>query len=591
MIARILITKVAAMLRFRHRAFILPVVLFLTFGLVACDSALEEEPQTFRNPDNYYETVSEVEAAASGMYRPLLTYDGFKFPMWSDAACENDFTHCPSWFGGGMTGAWEGKWWQGNQWSGYYQVIAQANLLLQNVPESPVSEEIKDWGMGQAHFLRGYAYYSLAIRYGDVPIRDELYKPADGAFGDAERDPVSAVFQQAASDLKKAADELPPNYAAYQRGRPTAAAAKGLLAKTYLHMAGKQFTQDQSEPEWHDETLANNQQAYLDSARIWAGEVVTQAENNAFPSLADDYMTNFDTETQDESNEMLFSIQAAGHSDGGFAQGSEIPQYYNPGGPDLDGSPFHGGFTGDVTTLRHRWVQAQEDGDERFEVGTALHDSYLRYGSDPTYVKEAVPDGAVMDTTDDGMDNPEAPCEPDFQENDGVKEEYEGVVWLMNDAFCTPPSPENEDDFIRVSPRYYTRKYVDPGANTKFENGTNPVVLRYADVVLIYAEALARTGSQSEAFTQLNKVRDRAGVPYNSMSDISEPTLTETVWAERARELYAEHDRRFDLLRQGRYFERMEAVGKSRPPRKRLLPIPEAEINGNAMIDTNNPGY
>jgi hypothetical protein len=574
MIAQLLITKVAAMLRSQHRFLALPVALFLAFGLIACDSALEEEPQTFRNPDDYYETVSEVKAAASGMYRPLLTYDGFKFPMWAGAACENDFTHCPSWFGGGMTGAWDGKWWQGRQWSGYYQVIAQANLLLQNVPESPVSEEIKDWGMGQAHFLRGYAYHSLAIRYGDVPIRDELYKPADGAFGDAERDPVSAVFQQAASDLKKAADELPPDYAAYQRGRPTAAAAKGLLAKTYLHMAGKQFTQNQGEPEWYDETLANNRRAYLDSARTWAGEVVTQAENNAFPSLADDYMTNFDTETQDESNEMLFSIQAAGHSDGGFAQGSEIPQYYNPGGPDLNGNPFHGGFTGDIATLRHRWVQAQEDGDERFEIGTALHDGYLRYGSDPTYMKESIPESATS-------------CNPDFENNADTHETYEGVTWIMGDAFC---DDENRE-FIRISPRYYTRKYVDPGANTKFENGTNPVVLRYADIVLVYAEALARTGSQSEAFAQLNKVRDRAGVPYNSMSDVSEPTLTEAIWAERARELYAEQDRRFDLLRQGRYFERMEAVGKSRPPRKRLLPIPETEINGNAMINTNNPGY
>lgn len=560
--------------RLQHRSVVLSVVLFLAFGFLSCDSALEENPKTFRNPDNYYKKPSEVRAAASGMYRPLLTYDGFKFPMWADAACENDFTHCPSWFGGGMTGAWEGTWWQGRQWSGYYQVIAQANLLLENISDSPVSDDLKDWARGQAHFLRGYAYYSLAIRYGDVPVRKEPYEPADGAFGDAARDPVSEVFGQATSDLKKAANELPPDYTGYQRGRPTAAAAKGLLAKTYLHMAGKQFTQDQNEPEWYDETLANNRQTYLDSARVWAGEVVAQAQGNSFPSLADNYMDNFNTDTQDESNEVLFSIQAAKHSDGGFAQGSEIPQYYNPGGPDLDGRSFHGGFSGDVITLRYKWVEAQADGDERFEIGTALHDSYLRYGSDSTYMKETIPENAVD-------------CNPDFENNPDTQETYEGVTWILGDAFCDMPDGSS----IRVSPRYYTRKYLDPGANTKFENGSNPIILRYADVVLIYAEALARTGSQSEAFAQLNKVRRRAGVDYNSISDVPEPTLKEAIWAERKRELYAEHDARYDLLRQGRYFERMEEVGKSRAPRKRLLPLPSAEINGNDEIDTNNPGY
>lgn len=570
------------MIHSRYRILTVFAVAALAFGLTACDSALEEDPATFRNPDNYFETTSEVEAATNGIYQAVYDYNGFKFPTWADAACENDFTHCFSWFGGGMTGAWEGKWWQGRQWNGYYTLITRANTVLQNVPDSPVSQDVKDWSIGQARFLRGYAYYSLAIRYGDVPVRDRLYEPAQGEYGDAERDPVHEVFQQAVTDLKEAAERLPKDYASYQRGRPTAAAAQGLLAKTYLHMGGEHFTQERfsDEPRWYDETLANNQQAYIDSARIWAGRVVSQAENNSFPALEDNYMDLFDTATQDQSNEMLFSIQAAAHSGGaGNAQGSELPQYYNPNGLDIDGSRFHGGLLLGAVQLRYQWVQSQAEEDDRFEVGTALHDSWLRYKSDPTYVKEAIPSD---------LNYSNGSCDPDFSSMSSVKQSYEGVTYYVNDAFCNTA----DGGFIRVSPRYFTAKYIDPDANTKFENGSNPIILRYADVLLIYAEALARTGNQSEAFTQLNKVRERAGVAYSDMSDLpSNTSLVEAIWAERARELYAEQDRRWDLLRQGRYLSRMAAVGKSRQPFRRLLPLPSTEINGNAEIDTNNPGY
>jgi hypothetical protein len=543
----------------------------------ACDSALDEEPQTFRNPDNYFQEPSEVRAGTNGVYRPLYTYNGFKFPLWADAACGNDLTFCLSYFSGGMTGqGWEGKFWQGNAWRGAYEVIARANTVIQNVPDSPVRDDLKDWAMGQAHFLRGYAYQVLAIRYGDAPVRDNLYNPSDGAFGNAERDPVHDVFNQATADLQVAAERLPDDYSTgYQRGRPTAAAAKGLLAKVYLHMAGDLFTTNQSEPEWYDETLASNTQTYLDSARVWAGEVVDQAQATGYPSLADNYMDLFDTAAQDQVDENLFTIQAAPHSDGQLPQGSEIPQYYNPQGIDIDGTRFHGGLNLGAASFRYRWVQSQEEGDERFAPGSAFHESWLRYSSDRTYVEEAIPDDAVN-------------CNPDLASNASVQSTFEGVQWAVNDTFCGT----EDGGFIRVAPRYFTAKYVDPGANSKFENGSNPVVLRYADVLLVYAEALARTGSPQQAVTQLNKVRRRAGAStYDSPSDVPESSLTRAIWAERARELYAEQDRRWDLLRQGRFFERMAAVGKSRPPRRRLLPLPSEEINGNELIDTNNPGY
>jgi len=207
-----------------------------------------------------------------------------------------------------------------------------------------------------------------------------------------------------------------------------------------------------------------------------------------------------------------------------------------------------------------------------------------------TYAKEAIPDGAVMDTTDDDTDNPNASCDPDLTA-DQFQTDFEGVQWAVPFSAVIGNCEKADGTPIVVWPTYYTKKYVDLGATANSGNGSDPLVLRYADVLLVYAEALAETGQMGEAVTQLNKVRERANVSTYSTGDFSSSGLVEAIWAERARELYAEQDRRFDLLRQGRYFQRMEAVGKSRPPRRRLYPIPSQEINGNAEISANNPGY
>lgn len=591
------------MTRFRHSLLIAFTIGVAALGLVACDSTLEEDPKTFRNPDNYFQNAAEVQAAASGMYEPLVTFDLYKFGGWAESACTNDITYC-GFFGGGMNGqGWENAFWQGNLWVGYYRIIARANTLLQSIGDSPVDEELTDRARGQAYFLRGWSYYSLAIRYGDAPIRSELYEPSSENFGDQGRNPVHEVFQQATSDLRRAANLLPQDYSTgYQRGRPTGPAARGMLAKTYLHMAGEQFTQDNSQEEWFDETLANNEQAYYDSARVAASKVVDQAEGSSFPGLVDGQNITdlYDAETQNKTSEVLFAIQMGSGDNPGFPGGIH-PQFYNPSGPlNLDGERVAGGnnIFGAIH-FRHRWVQSQEDSDLRFEVGEMLWGGWTwrNNNSLETYVQEAIPDGAVRDTTDAEEADPGTPCRPDsypILTDDEFQQEFEGVEWAAPFNAVVGDCEKADGTPIIVWPTYYTKKYVNLGATAAANNGTDPLVLRYADVLLVYAEALAETGRMGEAVTQLNKVRERANVSTYTTGDFplsGDTTLVEAIWAERARELYAEQDRRFDLFRQGRYFDRMEAVGKSRPARRRLYPLPNQEINGNREISTNNPGY
>lgn len=112
-------------------------------------------------------------------------------------------------------------------------------------------------------------------------------------------------------------------------------------------------------------------------------------------------------------------------------------------------------------------------------------------------------------------------------------------------------------------------------------------VIRFAEVVLTRAEALARLNRLEEAVAQYNRVRERAGVDAHVLGvDVTtQAQVLEAVWRERQRELAFEGDRWADLVRTGR------AVGVlGIPAFQALYPIPQGEIDVASGL-TQNPGY
>jgi hypothetical protein len=112
----------------------------------------------------------------------------------------------------------------------------------------------------------------------------------------------------------------------------------------------------------------------------------------------------------------------------------------------------------------------------------------------------------------------------------------------------------------------------------------NVHILRYAEVLLMNAEAATQIGG--DASTPLNMVRARAGLPPAAVADQN------AVWNERRVELAMEHDRFFDIVRQGRAAQVMQASGKNFTAGKNeLLPIPGTQIalSGGRLLQ--NPGY
>ena len=139
------------------------------------------------------------------------------------------------------------------------------------------------------------------------------------------------------------------------------------------------------------------------------------------------------------------------------------------------------------------------------------------------------------------------------------------------------------------------QKLWDKSAKTNGGEGTSRPVLRYSDVLLMYAEALneSNNGPTAEAYTALNKVRTRAGL--TALSGLTYQTFKEAVWLERRLELTFENSRRFDLVRTGRLVEAVKAensFGRNAviQPFHALLPIPQNDMDVNPKL-VQNPGY
>lgn len=141
-------------------------------------------------------------------------------------------------------------------------------------------------------------------------------------------------------------------------------------------------------------------------------------------------------------------------------------------------------------------------------------------------------------------------------------------------------------------------KFMDTKSSTYNVVGNDQILLRYADVVLMYAEALNEIGydasASSVALKQLNDVRERAGLDKLTAADVTnQADFRKAILDERQREFPYEGHRWFDLVRMGYAKEAMKTDGFEIQDYQLLFPIPQNEIEkiGNSEILWQNPGY
>jgi hypothetical protein len=206
-------------------------------GVFSCGEFLEEKPESFLSPENYYQDENDLFTALVGVY------DGLGDNSNSFLARR---LHYLTWFASGegysanlldqqllTTYSFTADHSDINSvWTSMYSTINRANTVIGRAAGVPMDEEVKQQYIGEARFLRALCYFYGVRLWGALP----LIKAEVTAVEEVEvaRSPVADVYNLIIEDLEFAGNTITPTN---QEGRATKGAAKALLAKVYLTRA------------------------------------------------------------------------------------------------------------------------------------------------------------------------------------------------------------------------------------------------------------------------------------------------------------------------------------------------------------------
>jgi hypothetical protein len=226
------------------RYIIILTVILSTAFFTSCKKMLAEKMHSSLSPDNFYKTEADAEAALNGVFSQLQYQDYYQRTIYLIADLSADIFQ-PNNASSDRVQLYTGTYTATNGqlyawWSNIYTLIKNANDVITYVPDINMDDTKKNNILGNAHFLRGMAYFDLVRSYGDVPLvlhnggDQDLFPP---------RTSSDSVYSQVISDLQFAeanclpADQIPGN----EIGRVSSEAASGMLARVYLQRASTGF--------------------------------------------------------------------------------------------------------------------------------------------------------------------------------------------------------------------------------------------------------------------------------------------------------------------------------------------------------------
>jgi len=277
--------------------------ILLSLFIPGCQKYLDEELKGERSDQQFYQTADDAELALTGIYN-VMSFANADNRIWvfgdvaSDDAAKGGIPGDQADIG--LIDDFNVSTDNGNLetvWAIYYEGIARANKLLDNIDGINMDTERRDQIEGEAKFLRAYFYYWLVNIFGDIPVHtttptvEELQKAAT---------PASEVWSTVIiPDLLAAESLLPQTFTGSDLGRATSIAADAFLAKAYL------FT-----GQWSLSEAA-------------AMKVV----NSGLHQLANIYRDNFSAATKDNS-EVIFAVRHMSGQDP--MVGNRLNQWFAP---------------------------------------------------------------------------------------------------------------------------------------------------------------------------------------------------------------------------------------------------------------------
>lgn len=385
-------------------------------------------------------------------------------------------------------------------WKIFWKVVSSSNKLINGTPIPADPAKAKEYKavIGEAHFMRGLAYFYLVRLFGDIP----MVLTTAAAPADAPRVPVSEIYNKVIlPDLEYAVANLPEFSRTTSSSTPSKWAAMAMMADVHLTMGG-----------W---PLKLGAPSYAKAAKL-AKEII----DNSGLSLTPEYSDLFMEAKKAEANEHMFAI----HHTAKYNASNYGKSYY-----PSDFAPNAG------------WAD---------------------YYANPNFMNK-------------------------YPEDDRKAFNY---MTSWNTKSGKVNWQDSKDKLPAIS-KYYNYDEGAPGKSAQ-ANGLT-VIYRYADVLLMYAEASARAEgvANSKAYEALHLVQARANAPKTPLG-LNQADFINAVLAERGWEFFAEMKRWFDLVRS-------ETVSTVKPQEYNnslfkannhyFMPVPDQQVQMAGWA--NNAGY
>lgn len=499
-------------------------------SITSCSESFLDENLTTQYSTDRFKTQEGLDELVTGAYQKLK----FKFNYIWGIQCYNmgvdEFTDAnnviPAWnhYSQDLNSSENAA----NQpiWDNYYGLVEPANILIQNIPQYyNQSSPTYNTRLGEAHFLRAYAYFELVKQFGGVPLK---LVPSTSAETYFTRNSAEEIYTQVISDFGEAYRLLPNKGESI--GRINKYAAAHFLAKAHLFRASELYS------DWNSNYVASD----LDAVIQYGSEVV-----DAHP-LCNDYVELWDYEQPNGANEkvseVILAAQFSNDESTWGRYGNQMHLYY----PAVYQGNDIGGCKRDISGGREfSYVSATE---YTMQVFDRVNDSRFWksfitcYGANetksaPTWTAEDMPYApAGVKEGDKRFSGGELGMK--YIVNDPGDNRYEkypnapAYTVLKDGKMCNTytyvryfKGQEHSWNINEKTGNYYDIiPHKRSVALSKFRDGyrvsiasqfgtRDAIIARSADDVLMVAEAYIRKGEANydKAVEWMNKLRERAG--------------------------------------------------------------------------------
>ena len=499
-------------------------------SITSCSESFLDENLTTQHSTDRFKTQEGLDELVTGAYQKLK----FKFNYIWGIQCYNmgvdEFTDAnnviPAWnhYSQDLNSSENAA----NQpiWDNYYGLVEPANILIQNIPQYyNQSSPTYNTRLGEAHFLRAYAYFELVKQFGGVPLK---LVPSTSAETYFTRNSAEEIYTQVIADFGEAYRLLPDKGESI--GRINKYAAAHFLAKAHLFRASELYS------DWNSNYIASD----LDAVIQYGSEVV-----DAHP-LCNDYVELWDYEQPNGANEkvseVILAAQFSNDESTWGRYGNQMHLYY----PAVYQGNDIGGCKRDISGGREfSYVSATE---YTMQVFDRVNDSRIWksfitcYGANetksaPTWTAEDMPYApAGVKEGDKRFSGGELGMK--YIVNDPGDNRYEkypnapAYTVLKDGKMCNTytyvryfKGQEHSWNINEKTGNYYDIiPHKRSVALSKFRDGyrvsiasqfgtRDAIIARSADDVLMVAEAYIRKGEANydKAVEWMNKLRERAG--------------------------------------------------------------------------------